>query len=176
MCFFFFFLIRVWIFCHMSHVTKHTYPHTHMLTYKGTYKHPSPLSCLIITFLPFLYRGTPFCLLAQLLHAKPEGQRSALFITTVIQQRCLLPSGFTVTVAVSAVWPPDPMGESHQTLRFLQDVLRELQHIPPCHRTYHQLLCFAIVHLKALTPGSRPVKPQSFTGGNLWSHWVKSIH
>lgn len=125
MCFFFFFLIRVWIFCHMSHVTKHTYPHTHMLTYKGTYKHPSPLSCLIITFLPFLYRGTPFCLLAQLLHAKPEGQRSALFITTVIQQRCLLPSGFTVTVAVSAVWPPDPMGESHQTLRFLQDVLRD---------------------------------------------------
>lgn len=124
MCLVFFFFFSNQSLDILSHVTKHTYPHTHMLTYKGTYKHPSPLSRLI-TFLPFLYRGTPFCLLAQLLHAKPEGQRSALFITTVIQQRCLLPSGFTVTVAVSAVWPPDPMGESHQTLRFLQDVLRD---------------------------------------------------
>lgn len=42
--------------------------------------------------------------------------------------------------------------------------------------TYHLLLCFTIVHLKALTPGSRPVKPQSFTGGYLWSCWVKAIH
>lgn len=139
------------IFSALETVTPntHTYIHTCLLT--GSYKIPLPLSCS---------------------NNIPKGQRSALFITTVTQQRCLLTSGSTVTVAVSTAWPPDLLDESHQTLWFLQDVLRDQR--ATAHTlipSTHLLICFTFIHLKAFTPGRRPVKPQSYTVGQCAVLW-----
>ena len=68
-------------------------------------------------------------------------------------------------------WSLVLLGETHQTLWFLQDVLRDQRAtadtIMPS--TYLLHACFTLIHLKAFTPGNPPVKPQASVQGNLWA-------